>query len=131
MSLFNRFFITLMLLLTLNAEAVETDWLELKEGFVDKKTGAKLKKIQPAAEPDQQLITVAIPKNAIDADSTIEEVVVIGHKPKQKEFEIPISYEWAENFEEDYYGLIIKFGKENKFPIRIYFKGDNEKDVSP
>ena len=119
----------LTLLLPMSTLAVETDWLELKAGFEGKKIGAKLKSIE--SEDDQQLITVAIPKTAIQNQKDIEEIIIVGHKPKKKEFNIPFSYEWATDFEKDYYGLIIKLGKDTKYPIRIYLKDDISNDLSP
>lgn len=128
-----KIYLFLLLLLPLNALAlnVETDWLEMEVGFEDKTTGTKLKSIESTPDAEQQLITVAIPKSSIKDQQEIEEIIIIGHKPTKEEFKIPFTYEWAKDFENDYYGLIIKLNKKTNYPIRIYFKDDITNDLSP
>ena len=106
--------------------AQETGWLELQEGYKEDAMGAKMHRIENNGDDGSKLVTVSIPKSSIKEHEGIEEIVVIGYQ-KQKEKREPIleiSYEWADNFDEDNYGLLLKLGKDAKFPIRLYFKGD-------
>lgn len=121
----------LLALFPLCSLAAETGWIEKEVGFEDKATGAKLKSIETAAETGEQLITIAIPKKTITSKEGIEEIVIIGHRPKETEFKIPFSYEWAKDFEGDYYGLVLKIGKDTQYPIRIFFRDEDSNKVIP
>jgi hypothetical protein len=120
-----------LLLLPLASFAAETGWMEPETGFEDKTSGAKVQSITPANEGAEQIITIAIPKKSIKSREGIEEIIVIGRRPKEKEFKIPFSYEWAKDFEGDYYGLILKIGKEATYPIRLYLKDEDSNKVVP
>jgi hypothetical protein len=53
---------------------------------------------------------------------TIEEVIVVGRHPDKPEPPEPldITYEWLDDYENDNYGLVIRLGKNSKWPIRLY-----------
>lgn len=106
----------------------ETDWLELQEGYEGKVIGAKVTRIEELEDQNYKRITIAIPKSAIKTTREIEEIVVIGKAPKKagKTFTINITHEWADDYDNDYYGLIITLGKATNFPIRLYLKDDTE-----
>lgn len=106
----------------------ETDWLELMEGYAGKVIGARVEKIEPVDGTENQRVTLAIPKAAIADTQTIDEIVVVGKRPKKEAASPPlkIDFEWAKDYERDYYGLIITLGKETNYPIRLYFKANDD-----
>ncbi len=105
----------------------ETDWLELKDGFQGKVIGAKIASIGDADDHGNRHVTVSIPKNAIKNTDHIQEIVVVGKAPKEEDepSNLQTHYEWAADYENDYYGLIITLGDTN-VPIRLYLKGDTQ-----
>ncbi len=106
--------------------AQETDWLELKEGYEGKKMHAKVHRIKlPELGGDGgQHVTVSIPKDELESTDKVHEVVVVGKRGDKEEELSGISYEWAEDYENDNYGLIIKLDKMQNYPIRVYLKDD-------
>lgn len=114
---------TLLLSLSCTAFALDTGWLELQSGHTDEQSGSS---VQSVTENDngQTLITINIPKNRVSNRTEIEEIVVIGKRQKKEEPLLDASYEWATDVEGDYYGLIIKLGKNSRLPIRLHFAKD-------
>ncbi len=106
--------------------AQETDWLELKEGYEGKKIHAKVHRIKlPELGGDGgQHVTVSIPKDELESTDKVHEVVVVGQRDGKEEVLPGTRYEWAEDYENDNYGLIIKLDKMQNFPIRVYLKDD-------
>jgi len=106
----------------------ETGWLELEEGYEGKVIGAKVHKVETLEAKGSTRITLSIPKDAIKTTEEIEEIVVVGKAPdkKAKPSKLNIHYEWASDYENDYYGLIITFGDATNIPIRLYLKGHTE-----
>jgi len=102
---------------------LESDWMELVKGSRDEAFGAELREIEDGDTGDTQKITLAIPKSAISHPDDIEEVVVIGRKPEKPE-PLDISYEWLDDYDNDNYGLVIRLGKDTKWPIRLYLNSD-------
>lgn len=106
--------------------ALETDWLELKEGHEGSKINAKVKRIKlPELGGDSgQHVTVSIPKDELGSTDKVHEVVVVGKRGDKEETLSGTSYEWAEDYENDNYGLIIKLKQLENYPIRVYLKDD-------
>jgi len=107
--------------------ALETDWLELEEGHEGDKIHAKVNRIQlPELGGDGgQHVTVSIPKDELESTDKVHEVVVVGQRDGKEEVLSGTSYEWAEEYENDNYGLIIKLDKMQNYPIRVYLKDDS------
>ena len=78
-------------------EPLESDWLELVKGYRCDTLGTELVEI--------------------------EEVVVIGRKPEEPE-PLDITYEWLDDYDNDKYGLVIRLGKNTRWPIRLYMNSD-------
>ena len=104
--------------------AQETDWLELKEGYEGKKIHAKVHRIKLPEIGGGQQVTVSIPKDQLESTDGVREIVVVGQRGGKEEELSGTSYEWAEDYENDNYGLIIKLEKMENYPIRVYFKND-------
>ena len=65
----------------------------------------------------------AVPTYAQDGASEIEEVVVVGRKPEKPQ-PLDITYEWLDDYDNDNYGLVIRLGKDSRWPIRLYLNSD-------
>ena len=107
-------------------EAVESDWLELVKGYKGEAIGAEIVEIEDEAAGDMQKVTVAIPKTAIADPDAMEEVVVVGRAPEKPEKPEPldIEYEWLDYYDDENYGLVIRIGKNSRWPIRLYMNSD-------
>lgn len=118
--------LTLMLLAQPGLADRETDWLELREGAQDKATGMTIQRIEEDNNGDSTQVTISIPRHAMKTTDEIQEIIVTGKAPKKhdKPVKLNIKYEWANDYDNDYYGLIITIGKNAKLPIRLYLKGD-------
>ena len=106
----------------------QTDWLEPHVDYEGNIIDAKVRSIETLESGDSKRVTLSIPKDAIATTAEIEEIVVVGKVPKQddKPVKVKIHYEWASDYDNDNYGLIITIGKATNFPIRLYLKGDTE-----
>ncbi|OUS18316.1 hypothetical protein A9Q88_00565 [Gammaproteobacteria bacterium 50_400_T64] len=106
--------------------ALETDWLELKEGHEGQRMHAKVQSIKlPELSGDGgQHVILTIPKDELESTDNVREVVVVGKRGDKEEALPGTRYEWSEDYENDNYGLIIKLDKMQDYPIRIYLKND-------
>lgn len=106
----------------------ETDWIELQKGYEGKIIGAKVKQIEDLDNREDKRVTISIPKSTINDTNQIQEIIVVGKAPKkdQEPSNLKIHYEWVDDYENDYYGLIITLSKATNVPIRLYFKGDTQ-----
>lgn len=109
----------------------ESDWIELREGYREKIIGARVDQIndvEDAQGNNDRQITIAIPKDAIKDTDDIYEIVVTGKAPIKDDepVTLKIHHEWADDYDNDYYGLILTIGDFTELPIRLYFKGDTE-----
>ena len=106
--------------------ALETDWLELKEGHEGQKIHAKVNRIQlpELGSKGGQHVTVSIPKDALESTDKIQEVVVVGKRGDNEVVLSSTHYEWSEDYESDNYGLIITLDKMENYPIRVYLKSN-------
>ena len=105
-------------------DPIESDWLELVKGYRGDEIGTELRKIEDGDTADTQKITLAIPKSAISHPDAIEEVIVYGRKPADPE-PLDIEYEWLDDYENDNYGLVIRLGRNSRWPIRLYMYSDS------
>lgn len=105
------------------AEPLQSDWLELVKGYRGDSVGAEMREIEDGDTEETQKITLAIPKSAIIHPDAIEEVVVYGRKPEEPE-PLDITYEWLDDYDDDNYGLVIRLGKNSRWPIRLYMYSD-------
>ena len=92
-------------------------WMTPEAGFIDSESGSKVEEVSETPEPGVYRVRVSVPK----VDKPIEEVVVIGQKPDQKSFEIPVEYELINDLDNDRSGIILFMGKEDKFALRINY----------
>ena len=119
-------FSTALTILSPALNALETDWLELKEGHEGQKIRAKVQSIKlPELGGDSgQHLILTIPKDELESTDKVREVVVVGKRGDKEEALSGTRYEWSEDYENDNYGLIIKLDKMENYPIRVYLNDD-------
>jgi hypothetical protein len=100
-------------------DPMQSDWLELVEGYRGDDLGVQVVEIEEGDSADMQKVTLAVPKKAVANPNEIEEVVVIGRMPEKSE-PLDITYEWVADYDSDNYGLVIRLGKDTNWPIRLY-----------
>jgi hypothetical protein len=105
---------------TAGAQNSSSDWMELVKGYKDKGTGAELRDIQYDANKDAQRVTIAIPKTALNGPQAMEEVRVVGRRPEKPEPWFEYRYEWVDDYDNNYYGLVFYVGKDQQVPFRIF-----------
>ncbi len=114
---------------------LETDWLELVTGHRCEKTGAEIMAVSAHPESGQHSVMIKLPKAGLDATPVMEEVRVVGQAPQQMEMPelFPeLETEWVDDYDNDHYGLLVKFTSDQKTPIRLYFStGETTLDGSP
>lgn len=103
----------------------QTDWMELVKGYKGSSVGAEVRDVEQGPTFGSQTLTIAIPKSAIPSPEAMEEVRVVGKRPEEFDFEFPLkfTYEWLDDYDNDYYGLVIHLGEyPNKMPVRLYME---------
>lgn len=117
--------ISLLFCISFKVSATDSGWLKQTAGETNER-GFSIKTI---VDSDQgtKLITVSIPKERLkEGKDTIEEVLVIGKRAEERESPLKnVSYEWADDFENGDYGLIIKLKGDTRMPLRLRFSTDN------
>jgi len=98
---------------------LQSGWMELVKGHRDPATGVEMREVEQESAGETRTVTLSIPKTSMNHPDTIEEVVVVGRRPEKPE-PLDISYEWLDDYDNDSYGLVIRFGKDTKWPIRLY-----------
>jgi hypothetical protein len=120
----------LLLVLTTSVRAeegaVETGWLDLVKGSRDSTVGAEVVEIKQGDSDGTQTITLAIPKKSIAKPDEIEEVVVMGQRPEKPDKPEPLdmTFEWASDYDNDNYGLVIRLSRNTNWPIRLYMNSN-------
>ncbi|WOJ94711.1 hypothetical protein R0135_05970 [Congregibacter variabilis] len=103
---------------------METDWLELVKGHRDGKSGAQVMDVKADAATGHQTVMIKVPKVAMDSDSDMEEVRVVGQAPEDTEMPVllpELETEWVDDYDNDHYGLLVKLKSDQKIPFRLFF----------
>ncbi|MDX1733816.1 MAG: hypothetical protein R3228_05585 [Halioglobus sp.] len=103
--------------------AMESDWMELVKGARDSTTGLEVVKVEEGEEPDARVVTLAVPKAAVEDRDSIEEVLVVGRMPDKPE-PLDIEYRWVDDPDNDNYGLLIYLSEGSNWPIRLYLNSE-------
>ena len=93
--------------------------LELQEGYVDPQSGDRVDKITPDETAQTQQILLAVPRTS----GPIDEVVVMGKRPESTnlvELLQSVPHRFVNDYDHDYYGLVIYLGRKETLPIRLY-----------
>jgi hypothetical protein len=108
-----------------NKVTMETDWLEFVKGYKGSTVGAEVREADRDPTTGGSRLVIAIPKTAMDAPSMMEEVRVVGQAPQEIDLLPDFEYEWVDDYDNDFYGLIIKFSEDTQWPIRLYIESDS------
>lgn len=108
-----------------DSELANANWIDLVKGEKSEATGAEVREVRTAEDGSKQLV-IAIPKVAMEDPSDMEEVVVVGQAPEKIDFDfIPeFQYEWVDDYDNDYYGLLIRLNEDSDMPLRLYINSD-------
>ncbi len=101
---------------------METDWLEFVKGYKGSVMGAEVREVEQG-QSGQKLV-IAIPKESMADPDTIEEVRVVGKAPQEIDLIPEFEYEWVDDYDNDFYGLVIRFSDDTRWPIRLYLHSD-------
>lgn len=94
----------------------ETADIELREGYVDPKSGVKVEKIYVSPDQEFQEITLSVPSKA----GPIETVVVTAPRLREKTVPQKKAYTFVKDFDHGRHGLILYLDKDQNVPLRIY-----------
>jgi hypothetical protein len=108
-------------------QTMTTDWLPLVEGYEDEKVGARMRSVESDDSTGGQTLIISIPKIAISHPNQMEEVIVMGQAPEDKKplFDFKYEFEWLDDYDDDNYGLLIRLGQGNSWPIRVFMRSDD------
>ena len=111
---------------------LESDWLPLVTGERCEKSGAEIMGVSRNPETRHHEVLVRIPKTRLGEDPTMEEVRVVAKAPEKLKLANPLpelQTEWVDDYDNDHYGLLVKFTSDQKIPIRLFFStGDTQWD---
>ena len=103
---------------------LQSDWLELVKGHRDGKTGAEIMGVTEEPGTGYQTVMVKIPKATLEDESDMEEVTVTAAAPEKRELPNPLpelETQWVDDYDNDHYGLLIKFREDQQTPFRLFF----------
>ncbi len=105
---------------------METGWLEFVKGYQDDKVGVQIREIEATPTGEGSRVTIAVPRIAIPDLDSMEEVLVVGQKPEEAEpwIQLEYEYEWVQDYDNDYYGLILYLREGSKWPIRLFVNSE-------
>lgn len=107
---------------------LETDWMELVRGYRDEESGVQVRKVMKDRETGTMQLQIAVPKAAMGEGVEMEEVRVVGQRPEKFEFKklLPeFEYEWVEDYDNEHYGLLVRFTEKQKVPLRLFFSSES------
>lgn len=97
----------------------ETDWLELTPGFIGKKLGAQINKVEKLDESELTRIEISLPH---DDKRKIEQVIVRG-KRGSSEYDIDLNkrVEVIKDLEQGKTGIVVHVGGDKPFKLLINY----------
>lgn len=110
-----------------DADLLKTDWIEFVKGYQDADSGVQVREVVKDSETGAMQLQIAVPKARMGDVTEMEEVRVVGQRPQEIDLQqwLPqFEYEWVEDYDNDYYGLLVRFTEEQKTPLRLYFSSD-------
>lgn len=111
-------------------EGMASDWIEFVKGHRESRMGAEVRDMNTDPETGATTLILAIPKESMGEPHTeMEEVTVIGKAPEKTEFKplFPdIQTEWVDDYDNDFYGLLVRLNGEQKLPFRLFFSAHGQ-----
>lgn len=120
----------LLLVVALGArgdDLLQTNWIEMVRGFQDADTGIQVREVTQDDSGATHL-QIAIPKVRMADVMDMEEVRVVGQRPQEFEFRnlLPeFEYEWVDDYDNNFYGLLVHFKGAPKTPLRLFFSSES------
>src|SRR6056297_822195 len=108
-------------------ELLQTNWIEMVRGFQDADSGIRVREVTQDDSGATHL-QIAIPKVGMAGVMDMEEVRVIGQRPQEFEFRnlLPeLEYEWVDDYDNNFYGLLVHFKGGPKTPLRLFFSAES------
>ena len=109
---------------------MESDWIEFVKGHREARMGAEVRDVSEDPETGTTTLIVAIPKESMGEPHTeMEEVTVIGKAPEKTEFKplFPdIQTQWVDDYDNDFYGLLVRLNGDQKVPFRLFFSAHGQ-----
>lgn len=108
-------------------DLLQTNWIEMVRGFQDAETGIQVREVTQDDSGATHL-QIAIPKLRMADVMDMEEVRVIGQRPQEFEFRnlLPeFEYEWVDDYDNNFYGLLVHFKGGPKTPLRLFFSSES------
>ena len=110
-----------------DADLLKTDWIDLVKGYKDADSGVEVREVVRNKEDGGMQVIVAVPKMRMGDGTDIEEVRVVGQRPEAidpRQWLPELEYEWVDDYDNDHYGLLVRFTEEQKIPLRLFFSAD-------
>ena len=108
---------------------MQTDWLQLVKGQRDSKTGAEIMGVKENPKTGTKTAVLRVPKTKVVHASDMEEVRVVGQAPQKMELPdvLPeIETQWVDDYDNDHYGLLVKFKEDQVIPFRLFFSAQGQ-----
>ena len=108
---------------------MQSDWLEFVKGRRDSKTGAEVMGVKKDPETGEATAMLRVPKKSVVYASDMEEVRVVGQAPEKREMPevLPeLETQWVDDYDNDHYGLLIKFTEDQAVPFRLFFSAQGQ-----
>lgn len=112
---------------TRSDDVLQTSWIELVRGFQDTESGVQVRDVT-RDDTGTTHLQIAIPKVRMSDVANMEEVRVIGRRKPDFELKnlIPqFEYEWVDDYDNNFYGLLVHFKEEPKTPLRLFFSSES------
>ncbi|MEQ8263906.1 hypothetical protein [Pseudohaliea sp.] len=103
---------------------LESDWLDLVRGHRGEKMGLEVKESRIDPETGKRHLVIAVPKVSVGNANVMEEVLVVGRRPERPDLLPDLEYEWVEDYDNDFYGLLVRFSEDQETPLRLYFSSE-------
>jgi hypothetical protein len=103
---------------------LESDWLDLVRGYRGEKMGLEVKESRIDPETGKRHLVIAVPKVSVGNANVMEEVLVVGRRPERPDLLPDLEYEWVEDYDNDFYGLLVRFTEDQETPLRLYFSSE-------
>lgn len=103
---------------------LESDWLDLVKGHRGEKMGLEVKESRIDPETGKRHLVIAVPKISVGDANVMEEVLVVGRRPERPDLLPDLEYEWVEDYDNDFYGLLVRFTEDQQTPLRLYFSSE-------
>jgi hypothetical protein len=111
-----------------DSELLQTDWMEFVKGYRDEASGLQVREVIRDEQTGGMQVQIAVPKVSMSGVSDMEEVRVVGQRPQEidlKKWLPQFEYEWVDDYDNEHYGLLVRFKENQRLPLRLFFSSDS------